>query len=460
MICFKKKVIHYLLLAQLLAVLSCGNLINDNVFGESTDLDDGKGIGFAELDRSFSDSGDVRIERVDDKGYYITGSVADDSAETTDNVWFALLQQNGNLSCRSLLRSGYDDRVRRAIVLDKENLLIFADRYYIDGDVDFIVVKVNRTNGIIWDYCFGNDKKNRVFDASPASDGGTVITGMSYYQGLLGMNYITFVKKLDANGTPLWEKNYSSLFSVIMPYEIKQTGKDEYFVSGVCLNRDTNKFKTFFSRINSAGEILASRYINAVGRHSMLIGTVPGTDGGFAGIISLTGTGDSDSIVFASFDREMNLLSVREFSFSGFNVRGRLVRGLGGGFIVAGLLNNNAGNGLYFLRFSGDGILKSLNTKYYDKDIYDLSEISMNSVEDENGILYICKYSNSIHSLSEGKSFIDKVNLNQSDKSSVSVTSRSTLADISEYETGEVKLTSDALSLGDEIEAGLVFTMN
>ena len=80
--------------------------------------------------------------------------------------------------------------------------------------------------------------------------------------------------------------------------------------------------------------------------------------------------------------------------------------------------------------------------------------------EDENGILYICKYSNSMHSLSEGKFFLDKFMLNQSDKSSVSVTSRSTLEELSEYETGDVKLTSDTLSLGDKIEAGLVFTVN
>jgi hypothetical protein len=35
-------------------------------------------------------------------------------------------------------------------VLDNENIIIFADRYYDNGDIDLIFAKVNRKTGIIW----------------------------------------------------------------------------------------------------------------------------------------------------------------------------------------------------------------------------------------------------------------------------------------------------------------------
>jgi hypothetical protein len=77
-----------------------------------------------------------------------------------------------------------------------------------------------------------------------------LITGLSYYQLLGTMQYITFSLKVDDSGRSVWKKDYRSLFSVFMPSEIRKTGRECTWFQGFALNRLTNKFKTFFTRID------------------------------------------------------------------------------------------------------------------------------------------------------------------------------------------------------------------
>jgi len=450
-------------------LLSCGNLINDRVLSDnenstiindaddSDDTDGLEGIEFKELSRNFSASGDMRIEKSGQAGYYIAGTV---SEETTDNIWFSLIDKNGKLQNEALLRSAYNDRVRRIKVLDADNLVIYADRYYDDGGIDFIIVKVNRSTGIIWDYCFGDETKNRIFDVTDTDDGGTLITGLSYYQLFGVMHYTTFIMKIDRSGRSVWEKEYRSLFSVFMPSEIKKISHGEYLVSGLCLNRITNKFKTFFTRVDSSGDVISSVYINAVGMHSMLIGTSIVSDDIFTGVISLTGGSGTDSFVIAAFDREMNIQSVREFTFPDFNVRGKLIKGNDGGLIVAGMLDNSAGNGLYFLRFSEEGVLRGLSTKYYDEAVYNLTDVYFGTEEYNDGLLYLCRYKNNDYSSSEGKLFLDKIDLSGGLKICRSAVSRYDYWEITDYETGGVELTTGDSSLIERGGTDLTFVLN
>jgi hypothetical protein len=379
--------------------------------------------------------------------------------ETAENVWFSLIDKNGRLKNEAVLRSGCNDRVRRVKVLDNENLIIYADRYYEDGDIDFIIVKVNRNTGIVWDYCFGDETKNRIFDVISTDDGGTVLTGLSYYQLLGIMRYITFIMKIDSSGRSVWKKDYRSLFSVFMPSEISDTGNGEYLVSGFCLNRITNKFKTFFTRLDNAGYVISSKYINAPGMHSMLIGTSLADNNGFTGIISLTGGSDANSIVSVRFDNVMNIQAVHEYSFPDLNVRGKYIRGIDGSIIVAGMLNNTAGNGLYFLRLSKLGIIQTLATKHYNISEYDLADVYFNTAESDGGVLYLCRYNNSSASFTDGRLFLDRVQLDNSNISALSKVSRAIDAETDNFETGGVDLETGDSSLMEKGEAQLSFNL-
>gem|GEM_PF-6687252 len=462
LVSFNRGIVLLILLICTASLCSCGNVINETVLSHSDDPviindDEYSGIVFTEMNRNFSVSGDIRIEKSVDQGYYIAGTVVE---ETADNVWFSLIDKNGNFKNEAFLRSSYDDRVRRVKVLDSENLIIYADRYYEDGDIDFIIAKVNRKTGIIWDYCFGDEIKNRVFDITVTDDGGTLITGLSYYQLLGFMHYITFTMKIDSNGKSLWRKDYRSLFSVFMPSEIRDAGNGEYLVSGLCLNRITNKFKTFFTRINSSGDVLSSIFINAAGMHTMLIGTSVRENDGFTGVISLTGGFYADSIVVACFNREMNIQILREYSLPDLNVRGKYIKGADGSIVIAGMLNNEAGNGLYFLRLSEQGVIQNLTTKYYDADQYDLSDVYFNTVETDEGLLYLCRYNNSTGSLEDGRVFLDRIHPDNKYKSILSRGDSMLNADSTDYETGGVELETGDSSLMEKGGAELSFIIN
>lgn len=449
-------------LINILMLLSCGNLLNESVLenaDQESDYVNGK-IVFTELNRSFSSSSDIRIDNTGEKDIYVAGSVAGESAGDTENIWYAFIDSKGRVKNEALLMSGYNDRIRKTRTIDSDNIVIYADRYYDSGDIDFIIALVNRNTGIVWDYCFGNSMKNRVFDVVEAAGGGTIITGMTYYKELGVMIYITFIMKINDSGAVIWEKNYRSLFSVFMPSEIRRISDEEYLLSGLCLNRLTNKFRTFFARIGKNGDVISCRYINAAGTHTMLMGTVIDSGGGFTGVISLTGSVNSDGIVIASYDREMNFLSAREYFFTGLNVRGKLINGSAGSFIVAGMLNSEAGNGLYFLRFSGNGILMEMDTKYYDSDKYNISDIYFDTQELDDGLLYLCRYTGNTWSYDDGRLFLDRFNFSRSKNISTASESKGLTVSAINFETGSVELNPDGLSLEEKGSAELEFVLN
>ncbi len=436
----KKIMTPLIVLVQALVLLSCGNLLNDSMLDKSENSDGG--VVFTELNRSFSDSGNILIEKSSDSGYLMAGSVLDGSTADSANIWFSLTDRKGKSAKEGVLASSYNDSVRGIRILDSDNYMIFADRYYDDGDIDFIIIYMNRYKGILWDYCLGDSMKNRVYDMTVSNDGNLLIAGMSYYKESGQMYYIPFMIKMDMNGNIIWKKNYNTLLYYLMPLSITSIGSDEYIVSGNCLSSSAGKFRTFFSRINGSGDLLSSVYINAISKHSLLVGVSKTSVGGFTGIIYVRGTSGSDLLVFADYDSSLNLTATKEFSFSGFNLRGKYIRGLNGDIIIAGLLDASAGNGLYFLRFSSNGIIKSLETKYYDEIKYDLADMYFSSVEVDDGILYLCRYTDTGYDPGVEGWFMDRFRFSQQpsyvSKSNSAV--RVSPANSEIYETGEVIL--------------------
>lgn len=425
---------------SVLVLLSCGNLLNDSMLDDSDSGDEG--IVFAELNRTFSDAGNIIIEKSNDRGYLMAGSVIDGTSADSANIWFPMADRNGKPTKEVVLASSYNDCVRGIRVLDSDNYIIFADRYYTDGDIDFIIIYMNRYNGILWDYCLGDSMKNRVYDMIISNDGNLLIAGMSYYKESGRMYYIPFMLKMDLHGNLLWKKNYSTFFYYLMPLSITSTGNGEFIVSGNCLSSPSGKFRTFFARINGSGDLLSSVYINAVSKHSLLIGVANSSAGGFTGIMYVRGTSGSDVLVLADYDSSLNLKTTKEFSFSGYNLRGKYIRGLNGDIIISGMLNNSAGNGLYFLRLTGDGILKSAEMKFYDESKYDLTDMFSGSDEVEDGVLYLCRYLYGTEELRTEGVFLDSFKYNQqklSSSKSLAPAGVSTPAGES-YETGEIVL--------------------
>ena len=104
LVCSNWKKLIFILLIDMSVLVSCGNIINENVLSETDssvtaensvtiDENENSGIVFKELNRKFSTSGDIRIEKTAGEGYYIAGTVVEDIA---DNVWFSIIDNKGN----------------------------------------------------------------------------------------------------------------------------------------------------------------------------------------------------------------------------------------------------------------------------------------------------------------------------------------------------------------------------
>ena len=124
------------------------------------------------------------------------------------------------------------------------------------------------------------------------------------------------------------------------------------------------------------------------------------------------------------------------------------------------MLNNNAGNGLYFLRLSSRGIIQDLAIKNYDSDDYDLSDVYFNAEESDDGLIYLCRYNNIKTSFPDGRLFLDRFKPISFYRSSVNEISRSAETEVIDYETGAVELQSEGSSLMEKGRASLSFVQN
>ncbi|HLG03054.1 MAG TPA: hypothetical protein VI731_05625, partial [Bacteroidia bacterium] len=87
------------------------------------------------------------------------------------------------------------------------------------GNSDFSVVKTNATGDIQWSESYGTGWMEQLSDATPTSDGGYIACGIRYDTLF---NWLTYVVKINSDGTLNWSRCYNSSTSLDYP-SIKET---------------------------------------------------------------------------------------------------------------------------------------------------------------------------------------------------------------------------------------------
>jgi hypothetical protein len=386
---------------MMLLFTSCGNLVNDELLNDSETVLTGEtGDRFGTiLDGKFSASGKVLIRSTGSEGFFLSATIKDENDK--DNIWLSYIDNNGKTKWSACLQnSGTDDRIRRIEVIDNDNILLFADRYYpSEVNPDIIMAKVNSSAGIVWQRCLGSEKKNLVFGSLLASDGGFLLTGITVINKTEADPAIfkPYVLRIDKNGNILWKKDYNKFNKIVIPAELISIGNDEYLLSGTTTNPANNKITGFYCIIDgsseSGGKIKKTRYIKLKDADISMLGCISNGENITSVIAVKSETADEFSIL--SMDKKkLKLSSRKSYSFSDFHLQGVVVNEKNDSFLLAGMIKYIKGKGIYAIRFGMDGSIRELQTKYYDDSGYKFITPGFNKSDEDSNITFISRLDN------------------------------------------------------------------
>jgi hypothetical protein len=375
--------------------------VNDELLNDSETVLTGEtGDRFGTiLDGKFSASGKVLIRSTGSEGFFLSATIKDENDK--DNIWLSYIDNNGKTKWSACLQnSGTDDRIRRIEVIDNDNILLFADRFYpADVNPDIIIVKVNSSAGIAWQRCLGSEKKNLVFGSLLASDGGFLLTGITVINKTEADPVIfkPYVLRIDKNGNILWKKDYNKFNKIVIPAELISIGNDEYLLSGTTTNPANNKITGFYSIIDgsseSGGKIKKTRYIKLKDADISMLGCISNGENITSVIAVKSETVDEFSIL--SMDKKkLKLSSRKSYSFSDFHLQGAVVNEKNDSFLLAGMIKYIKGKGIYAIRFGMDGSIRELQTKYYDDSGYKFITPGFNKSDEDSNITFISRLDN------------------------------------------------------------------
>ncbi len=393
----------------LLFSISCGNLVNDELMDENSEpaiVEPGVDSFGTIVEGDFSTSGKVVIRSTGENGYFLSATTKD--ANGRDTIWLSYMDKYAVRKWSAILENvDTDDRISRIEVLDNENILIFADRYYSNDPAinpDVIIIKVNSSNGILWQKCIGSDEKNIVYGTALTGDGGFLATGITVIKktDTTPAEFIPYVIRSDRDGNIIWKKDYQKFFNIARPTEILSLGNDEYLVSGTATNPDTNKIIGFYCRIDGAletkgnsggGKILKSRYVKSADSNISLLGSINYGEN-ITSVIALKSESSEQFSILSMDKKKLKVSSRKSYLFSDFNLQGDIINVKSDGFVLAGMIKYLIGKGLYKVRFDMTGAVKELQTKYYDNSGYKFLNPEFSKVNDDTAITFISRLDN------------------------------------------------------------------
>lgn len=416
-----------IIISSLLFLAACGNLVNDELSADDQDQRDviPGSTGFGEIiGNNFSTSGKVRIQSASDEGYFISSTIIGDSGR--DELWLSYTDKKANRKWSATLKNTTtNDRISRIETVDKDNILIFADRYYFDPaapavstDADLIIIKVNSSSGIVWQKCLGSLDKNIVYSTLITDDGGMLAAGISVVAAEEGSSpayeYRPYVIRISSDGDIIWKKDYKIYlnaaqkkhFETIRPLDITSLGNEEYLISGTAVIPSNNKLATFYCVIDGRAEgtsddgtpfgggmILRSTYIKAGEDTVTLLGNISYT-GSLVSIISIAGSSDTAKYSILIMDKEtLKVTSTKNYEFESFRVQSGIIKHASGDFTIGGMIKPSSGKGIYTITFNRYGIIKDLHTRYYNNIPQDFITVEFNNIFEDSGLAYIIRLS-------------------------------------------------------------------
>jgi hypothetical protein len=170
------------------------------------------------------------IQQTSDGGFIVTGETSSFGEDT--DLWILKLYADGNIQWQ--YRYG-ETMVDKAYSIDKTpdggyDVAGETNSFGSEGDIDFWVIKVNSSGGVVWQKTYAGSKDDVPFSVQTTSDNGYILAGKTNSFSA-GGDADFWVLKLEGSGKVVWQKTYGGSGDEVA-YSVRQTSDGGYIVAG------------------------------------------------------------------------------------------------------------------------------------------------------------------------------------------------------------------------------------
>jgi len=310
-----------------------------------------KTFGGSEGDYGYS------VAEADDEGFIITGYTRSYGNEGAD-VYLLKTDMNGNeLWSKTFGGIGYDIGAFVEETLDG-GFIITGSSSYGNGGIDAYLIRTNMNGTELWSKTFGGSEDDYGYSVEETSDGGFIITGLTYSYGNGGENADVYLVKTDMNGTELWSKTFGGS-EYDLGYSVEETLDGGFIVAGYTYSYGNGgeNADVYLVKTDMNGTELWSKTFGG-SEYDLGYSVEETLDGGFivAGYTYSYGNGGPD-VYLLKTDMNGTELWSRTFGGTGIDLGSSVEETSDGGFIITGY-TFSYGNGsadVYLLKTDMNG---------------------------------------------------------------------------------------------------------
>jgi hypothetical protein len=298
------------------------------------------------------------VQQTTDGGYVITGDTKSSGAGDYD-VYLIKTDANGATVWTKTFGGSNTDWGNSVQQTSDGGFIITGVTFsFGPGDSNVYLIKTNANGDTLWTKTIGRSYPATSWGNSvqQTNDGGYIIAGQT--KGGAGGEYQLYLIKTNTNGDTLWTKILGAQWYLI-GYSVKQTSDNGYIIAGEINNYDPSGTNTYLLKTNNSGDPVWSKMIggNDFDWGSSVDQT---TDGGYviAGATRSFGAGEFD-VYLLKTNNNGDTLWTKTFG-GNYSESGNSVQQTSdGGYVIAGVTNSfGAGNSdVYLIKTDANGVV-------------------------------------------------------------------------------------------------------
>jgi hypothetical protein len=201
--------------------------------------------GGTEYDRGNS------VQQITDGGYIVVGYTFSFGAGDSD-VWLIKMDSKGNMIWNKTFGGIYFD-YGRSVQQTSDGGFILTGITYSQYDGDIWLIKTDSTGNMIWNKTFGGTLFDFGGCVQQTSDGGFVITGYTSSFGAGGDD--VWLIKTDSAGNMLWNRTFGGT-NIDVGYCVQQTTDNGYIITGFTGSFGAGLWDVWLIKTDSVGKMV------------------------------------------------------------------------------------------------------------------------------------------------------------------------------------------------------------
>lgn len=232
---------------------------------------------------------------------------------------------------------------------------------------DLYLIKTDINGHTLWKKKHGSYQRDKGFAVQQTTDGGYIVTGITYSYGVNNGDANVYLVKTDANGDTLWTKHYGDT-GFDEARSVQQANDQGYFVFGTTTNTSANSKDMYLIRTDRFGDTLWTKTYGTDTTRDEGRYIDPTADGGYI----MTGISPTN-IKLIKIDSNGTTQWFKNYDYSLLQT-GEVHQTTDGGYIISGYRFDGSNTYHHLIKTDNNG--DTLWTRDYGKTLYN----SLNSI--------------------------------------------------------------------------------